>query len=474
MAAEEENKNKKEETPEAITQIAVKGYKSISEKQTIKIRPLTILAGANSSGKSSIMQPLLLLKQTLEESYDPGPLLLHGPNVKFTSAEQIFTKNVKTKQAPFFEIGIKIGTDFSILISYELSANEPIKIREMNLLEGEEIRSTWRMDMTSDEIVKNTPFLQKLTEKIFQFPNHEFKPKFSFTVVRNRCFLDLNMKMIMPSEKESEFEVRAIPFLFDTFPFGPFPFGTLFKNPKSKKFLYAQFTQIIHLPGLRGNPERVYPVSAVGETFQGTFENYTASVISNWQAGKKKEKIGNVAADFEKLGLTWKVAAKSLNDTQVELQVGRLPHGAKGGAQDLVNIADVGFGVSQTLPVIAALHAARPGQLVYLEQPEIHLHPRAQFAMAEVLADAAKRGVQVVAETHSSLLLLGIQALAAEGKLAPDLVKLHWFSRGDDGATKVTSADLDEKGRFGNWPADFDNVELYAQNRYLDAVEPST
>jgi predicted ATPase len=94
--------------------------------------------------------------------------------------------------------------------------------------------------------------------------------------------------------------------------------------------------------------------------------------------------------------------------------------------------------------------------------------------MAEVLADAAKRGVQVVAETHSSFLLLGIQALAAEGKLAPDLVKLHWFSRGDDGATKVTSADLDEKGRFGNWPADFDSVELYAQNRYLDAVEPST
>ena len=57
---------------EGITKIAVKGFKSIAEECAIDIRPLTILAGANSSGKSSIMQPLLLLKQTLEAPYDPG------------------------------------------------------------------------------------------------------------------------------------------------------------------------------------------------------------------------------------------------------------------------------------------------------------------------------------------------------------------------------------------------------------------
>ena len=92
----------------------------------------------------------------------------------------------------------------------------------------------------------------------------------------------------------------------------------------------------------------------------------------------------------------------------------------QGTPEDLVSIADVGFGISQTLPVIVALLAAEPGQLVYIEQPEIHLHPRAQMAMAKILADAANRGVRVVAETHSSLLLLGIQSLVAEGKLSPD------------------------------------------------------
>ena len=133
------------------------------------------------------------------------------------------------------------------------------------------------------------------------------------------------------------------------------------------------------------------------------------------------QKLKQLSKDLERLGLTWKVTAKRINDAQVELQVGRLPHAAKGGARDLVNIADVGFGVSQTLPVLVALLVAEPGQLVYIEEPEIHLHPRAQSAMAQILADAAKRGVRVVIETHSQLLLLGIQTLVAEGKLSPDL-----------------------------------------------------
>ncbi len=82
---------KKRERVPGITRIAVSGYKSLYEECSIEVRPLTILAGVNSSGKSSIMQPLLLLKQTLEATYDPGPLLLDGPNVRFTLTEQLFS-----------------------------------------------------------------------------------------------------------------------------------------------------------------------------------------------------------------------------------------------------------------------------------------------------------------------------------------------------------------------------------------------
>src|SRR5713101_6998877 len=90
MARQNDHKNDQPRLEESgITQLTVSGFKSINREQSIEIRPLTILAGANSSGKSSMMQPLLLLKQTLEATYDPGALLLNGPNVRFTSIEQL-------------------------------------------------------------------------------------------------------------------------------------------------------------------------------------------------------------------------------------------------------------------------------------------------------------------------------------------------------------------------------------------------
>ena len=174
---------------------------------------------------------------------------------------------------------------------------------------------------------------------------------------------------------------------------------------------------------------------------------------------------------WKSLGLTWKVAAEPVTHTQVQLKVGRLPHGKRGGAHDLVSIADVGFGVSQTLPVIVALLVAQPGQAVYLEQPEIHLHPRAQARMGKLLSEAAQRGVRVIVETHSSLLLRAIQTLVAKNDISPDLVKLHWFTRQEDGSTEVKSADLDEDGAFGDWPEDFDETAIAAERDYLDAAE---
>lgn len=265
-------------------------------------------------------------------------------------------------------------------------------------------------------------------------------------VERNRCFLSGEVTIKSPEFGSLQFSVVNV---------GAFE---------------SAIQRIIHVPGLRGNPERAYKTTSFGQVFQGTFENYVASIVRHWQADND-ERLRHLGAALQALGLTWKVEAKAVDDTQVELRVGRLPHAIRGGARDLVNIADVGFGVSQTLPVIVALLTAEPGQLVYIEQPEIHLHPRAQQAMAQILADAANRGVRVVIETHSSLLLLAIQTLVAEGNLPPERTQLHWFTRDADGLTQVTSGQLDGSGAYGDWPEDFGAVHLEAEGRYLDAVE---
>lgn len=430
--------------PEGITYIEVGGFKSISQGQAIEIRPLTILAGANSSGKSSMIQPLLLLKQTLEAPYDPGALLLNGPNVRFTLVDQLLSRSSDGETADTFFIAIDTTeTDTSLITSFTRNKDEGrgFDVKETKYNTPKEMFSLHR-DMSQGEIRAIASILLGNRVGIIR---ESGQPDSEISLVRNRCFLSLARNY------------RA---------------GyTIPLHIYSGEVVSEYIRQVIHLPGLRGNPERTYLVTAVGSEFPGTFEYYVASVIDQWQMNSDNDRLEKVNRDLARLGLTRKVVARRINDAQIELLVNRFISSNKGDIGDMVNIADVGFGVSQVLPVVVAIHAAKQGQLVYIEQPEIHLHPRAQFTMAEVLADAAKEGKRLVIETHSNLLLRGVQTAVAEGKLPPELVKLHWFTQLEDGSTRIDSADLDEAGAFGNWPEDFHTITLQSESRYIDAAE---
>lgn len=418
--------------------ISVEGFKSLEIKQRMEIAPLTVLAGANSGGKSSIMQPVLLLKQTIDAPYDPGSLLLDGPNVRLTSADQLLSKRSNLASTNNFSIEFEIG-DKTINLCFHKVPRKGLEIFNNSVIDGK-----------TKIVIPQNAEKEELDKIVASSKYDEFFPKGMLNgavarIVRDRSFLSIEMVM-----EEGRFALKII---------------------QPGELLSNLLANLIHVPGLRGNPERNYKTTAVGKSFPGTFENYVASVINHWQSNKDK-RLSQLGMDLESLGLTWKVMAEQRDETQVELKVGRLQHSLRGGAHDLVSIADVGFGVSQTLPVLVALLVAEPGQLVYIEQPEIHLHPSAQRALANVFASAAKRGVIVIIETHSALLLRGIQTLVAKNELNPDLVKLHWFERdASSGATTITTSDLDDAGAFGDWPEDFDDVELKSENDYLSAAE---
>src|SRR5437773_8682295 len=113
----------------SINRIQVWGFKSIGDVQTMELRPLTLLAGANSSGKSSLIQPLLLMKQTLEASYDPGALLLHGPNVKFTSVEQLLARRPGGERADEFSVGVAVGAGSGLTTTFGRGSTNGLDIR---------------------------------------------------------------------------------------------------------------------------------------------------------------------------------------------------------------------------------------------------------------------------------------------------------------------------------------------------------
>lgn len=442
-------------TPITDLRLTVSGYKAIRESATLRIAPLTVISGANSSGKSSFMQPFLLMKQTLDSTFDPGPLLLHGPNVRVTNRSQVLSRGSDmadvsgeftagmtlgdtTRVVTFGAGGTELTVESDRITAPDLDVvlSDPMDERQIAKLEelvGDQAKSFSKMLGSTDE--QNRLDAGK---------------GWAVNIDRDRCFYNVSLGLKMRGDTIS-FGVRQ----------------SALDDTRWRNLLGG----IIHVPGLRGNPERVYSRSAVGETYPGTFDTYVASIVYDW-TNTAPEKLTQLTTQLEELGLTWRLVARRIDDASIELMVGRTPHGDGAHDDDVVSVADVGFGVSQILPVLVALIAARRGQIVFIEQPEIHLHPRAQLGLAKVLVEAAARGVRVITETHSSLVIRGIQTAVAEKQLKSDDLSLNWFGRDPEtGFQTVTSASVDAAGRFGEWPVDFDDVSRDADWAFLDAVE---
>jgi hypothetical protein len=411
------------------------------------IKPLTLLCGPNSSGKSAFMQPLLLVKQTLEVGYDPGALLLQGPNVGFGRvAEMLWHGKGKSDVARSFSFAIR-DTDGERTELTFTAGRHGLTVSEVRYMPPHGTVRTPEYVLTPEMSQNDLTALVRRDVADRTLAAMKAQQGGELAISRVRCFLEVVLRRGKePSTYASTVWDRASPL--------PGYFAS----------------SLLHLPGLRDMPARVYPATQAGDVFPGPFHPYVASIIAAW-VDRHDRRCETLNSYLEALSLTWKVGARHLDDTTVALRVGRLPHAQRGGAQDLVSLADVGLGVSQTLPILVALLSARRRQIVYLEQPEIHLHPRAQVALGPILLETAGRGVTVVCETHSSLLLRSIQTAVAKSPSRSRLVNLHWFSRDDDGVTRVSSAEMDAKGAYGQLDLDFNEVELAVESEYLDAVQ---
>ena len=120
-----------------------------------------------------------------------------------------------------------------------------------------------------------------------------------------------------------------------------------------------------------------------------------------------------------------------------------------------VRLTDIGFGVSQVLPVLILCYYAPEGSILILEQPEAHLHPKVQTELADVLIDVVKnRNIQIILESHSEYLLSRLQRRIAEKEIAAADTALY-FCEIKDGTSEIEQLNVDEYGNIRNWPQDF-------------------
>ncbi len=128
---------------------------------------------------------------------------------------------------------------------------------------------------------------------------------------------------------------------------------------------------------------------------------------------------------------------------------------------------NVGFGLTYVLPVIVACLTAKPGILLLLENPEAHLHPRAQSVMARLICEVANAGAQVVIESHSDHFLNGVRIAVRSGTLVPADTAIHYFNR-SAGAIEVTTPEIGLDGMLSLWPSGFFDEWDNAIDRLLD------
>lgn len=438
-----------------LTNLEIHNFKSWRSTGAMRLAPMTALFGSNSSGKTSLLQLLLMLKQTADSPDRAQPLNLGD-------------------ERGLVELGtfpdILYAHDLNSVLAWEMGWRLPKMLKIENpahkndlLFQGDTLGFSAEIAWKGDGDVTGRPVAQKIS---YDFAGHQFQmqlkqngkadfelssqpPDFEFTRTRGRPWgLPAPSKCYgFPDQVRAYYQNAA--FLSD--------FELAFEN---------LFGRTFYLGPLRDYPQRQYtwagarPVD-MGRRGERVVDALLAAremgaTIARGRGKKRLTVEERVAIWLKELGLVEHFEIRSIAPGSKLFQVA-----VRRTAQaPEVLITDVGFGVSQVLPVITLCYYAPEGSTLLLEQPEIHLHPHVQAGLADVFIDAIKsRNIQIILESHSEYLLRRLQRRIAEEILPADAAALY-FARIEAGESKLDALQLDAYGNITNWPKNFFGDEM--------------
>jgi predicted ATPase len=441
-----------------LTRLAFQNFKSWRDTGSLGLAPITALFGSNSSGKTSVLQILLLLKQTTE-SPDRTQVLNLGDDRSLvdlgTFQDVLFGHD---RKAPF-------QVDLEWNFPRPLAIADPAQ-KEGVLFLGDSIGFCTHVELQPNgEPGSGRPVVKELR---YRFSGRTFGMK-------------------QAGAKSPEYELFADPagggFRFVRTQGRPWklpPPVKCYGFPDQVRAYYQNasflsdfelqfeklFSNIFYLGPLREYPKRQYSWAGAQPADMGRRgERVVDALLASRESGvklsrgkgRKRQTVEKRVAEWlQELGLihSFRVSPITEDGRLFQVLVRRDPKAAE------VLITDVGFGVSQILPVITLCYYAPEGSTILLEQPEIHLHPRVQAGLADVLIDAAKtRNIQIILESHSEHLLRRLQRRVAEEVLLPEQAALY-FCFAEQGESHLTPLELDAYGNITNWPRDFFGDDL--------------
>jgi len=437
-----------------IRKLHIEGFKGWKDTKEIELAPITVLFGGNSSGKSSIGQFLVMLKQTIQQSDRKTVLMLGGD-----------------------KSSVNLGTPIDIFYNHELVNHLRFHyiwdLPEKFAIDEDEPKLTYSGIGFSGEIGVENQETQLLEVKELKYDLYHNEKK----------IVDIAMKKNNVNDDDHKYELTSKEFRFirsrgrawklsEPIKFYGFPdaVAAYYQNAGFLQDINLHhenlFSKLYYLGPMRTKAKRIYTWSGVSpESVGDDGSNTIAAILSaknqdrmlNYKKrGTKKQFLVVIAEELKKMGL--------ISDFSIDKIENRQEYDVKvktKGSDSYVNIPDVGFGVSQVLPVIVELFYAPENSIIFIEQPEIHLHPSAQAQLADVIIDAVnmwesgkRRNIQVILETHSEHLLRRLQRRIAEKTLSSDCLSAY-FADNNKTPAHLEKLRVDEYGNIANWPEDF-------------------
>ena len=440
-----------------LTSLHIKNFKAWKDTGHIRLAPLTVIFGANSAGKSSLGHLLLALKQTVWSADRKRALHLGDESSLVdlgTFAECLHNHDLTS--ALEFELGWEIP-------GKELEVRDSLSAQKFA---GDELR----LAVTLSADAKEQPRVDKLSYRLL----HNSENQLGVSYLR-----DEKNKLDISSSEYKFVRNTGRSWPLDD----PDKFYRISDQSRAR-FQNAEFlsdfslrteaalNSIYYLGPLRDHPKRIYSWS--GETPESVGTRGESAIASILAASAQNRKLNRgwkkpltrfdefIAKWLKDLGIIDSFAVKPVADGRKEYEVIVKTHAA--GSD--VKITDVGFGVSQVLPALVQAFYCPPNSTIWMEQPEIHLHPQVQAELADVFISATQAGengkarhVQLIVESHSEHFLNRLQRRVAEGDLAPEDVAVY-FCRRTDSATELEPLRLNMFGEIENWPENFFGDEM--------------
>ena len=449
----------------------IKNFKGWKDTGKIEFAPITLFMGSNSSGKSSIGQFLMLLKQS-SASTDRKTVLFLGDS----------------------DSVVELGGPVDML--YEHNTEEMLEFEyNWDMPEPLMLSMLVNKDNNQNYLVNSITFSDKIAVRNKEIQTLEVEKMMYRLYLNDNSNFAVGMERVQKASSarayktiSENYEIKRVlgrawempsPYRFYGFPDEMISYHqNAWFAPQLNAAHENFFANISYLGPLREKAERHYRwtgfiPSSVGpsgkDTILALLAARTENRLYNYKFGQVRMSLETIIATaLTKMGLVDKFVINKISDDRQDYEVKVQTK----GSHTFTDIPDVGFGISQVLPVLVQLYYAPANSIIIMEQPELHLHPSAQSALADIMIDAISaredtkpRNIQLIIETHSEHFLRRFQRRIAEEKFSNEKFAAY-FANNDECPSILEPLEINLFGQITNWPKNFFgdmNGDIFAQ-----------